>query len=132
MRTGIIARKLGMTRVFTESGAHVPVTVLQLDGCQVTAVRTQEKDGYTAVQLGSGSAKVKRVSKAERERFAKGFIEHLLAYASAREVSPADRQSVLAVVEQTKAQNFPMRDVITELILSPAFLGSSDGKESIK
>ncbi len=68
----------------------------------------------------------------ERERFAKGFIEHLLAYASAREVSPADRQSVLAVVEKTKAGNFPMREVITELILSPAFLGSSDGKEPIK
>ena len=54
MRTGLIAQKLGMTRVFTGEGQHVPVTVLKVDACQVVAVRTQEKDGYTAVQLGSG------------------------------------------------------------------------------
>jgi len=55
MRTGVIAKKLGMTRIWTEDGTHVPVTVLQMDGLQVTAVRTQETDGYTAVQLGLGS-----------------------------------------------------------------------------
>ena len=74
MRTGLIAQKLGMTRIFTGEGQHVPVTVLKVDGCQVVAVRTQEKDGYTAVQLGSGAAKVKNVSKAERERFAKSKV----------------------------------------------------------
>ena len=75
MRTGLLAQKLGMTRIFTEEGNHVPVTVLKIDNCQVTAVRTTETDGYTAVQLGVGQAKVKNVSKAERERFAKAKIE---------------------------------------------------------
>ena len=58
MRTGLLARKLGMTRVFTAEGNHVPVTVLKIDNCQVVAVRTQETDGYTAVQLGVGAAKI--------------------------------------------------------------------------
>jgi large subunit ribosomal protein L3 len=75
MRTGLLAQKVGMTRIFTEDGNHVPVTVLKVDHCQVTAVRTTETDGYTAVQLGVGKAKVKNVSKAERERFAKAKIE---------------------------------------------------------
>ena len=67
MRTGLLAKKLGMTRLFKDDGTHVPVTVLHLDQVQVVAARTQEKDGYTAVQLGSGfaKAKVKNVSKAE-------------------------------------------------------------------
>jgi ribosomal protein L3 len=64
MRTGLLARKLGMTRIFTEDGNHVPVTVLAVDNCQVVAVRTPEKDGYRALQLGVGIAKVKNVSKA--------------------------------------------------------------------
>lgn len=74
MRTGLIAQKLGMTRIFTGEGEHVPVTVLKVDGCQVVAVRSQDKDGYVAIQLGSGTAKVKNVSKAERERFAKAKV----------------------------------------------------------
>jgi large subunit ribosomal protein L3 len=74
MRTGLIAQKVGMTRVFTEDGSHVPVTVLKVDGCQVVAVRTEDKDGYTALQLGSGEAKISRVSKPERERFAKAKV----------------------------------------------------------
>jgi len=75
MRTGLLAQKLGMTRIFTADGNHVPVTVLKVDNCQVVAVRTEEKDGYTAVQLGVGTAKVKNVSKAERERFAAAKVE---------------------------------------------------------
>ncbi len=75
MRSGIIARKVGMTRVFTEAGEHVPVTVLQIDGCQVVAHRTMASNGYTAVQLGVGKAKVKNVPKAERERFARARVE---------------------------------------------------------
>lgn len=75
MRTGIIARKMGMTRLFGEDGSHVPVTVLKLDGCQVVAVRTAEKDGYTAVQLGVGKAKVKNVGKPMRGHFAKAKVE---------------------------------------------------------
>ena len=75
MRTGLIAQKLGMSRIFAESGAHVPVTVLKVESCQVVEVRTEEKHGYNAVQLGVGKAKVKNVSKAERGRFAKAMVE---------------------------------------------------------
>jgi large subunit ribosomal protein L3 len=75
MRTGLIAQKIGMTRVFNNEGNHVPVTVLKVDNCQVVAVRTQEKDGYTAVQLGVGAAKVKNVGKAMRGHFAKAKVE---------------------------------------------------------
>ena len=66
MRSGLIAQKLGMTRVFTDEGEHVPVTVLKVDNVQVVAVRTEESDGYTAVQLGAGTAKVKTVTKPRR------------------------------------------------------------------
>jgi large subunit ribosomal protein L3 len=75
MRTGLIARKLGMTRLFDESGTHVPVTVLSLDGCAVTAHRTKEKDGYVALQLGAGAKKPKNTTKAERGHFAKALVE---------------------------------------------------------
>ena len=74
MRTGLIAQKLGMTRVFTDDGRHVPVTVLKVDDCQVIATRTVERDGYTAVQLGVGQAKVKNVTKAVRGHFAKARV----------------------------------------------------------
>ncbi len=75
MRTGMIAQKLGMTRVFTDEGQHVPVTVLKVDKCQVVAVRTKESDGYAAVQLGNGKAKVKRVTKPMRGHYAKAKVE---------------------------------------------------------
>jgi large subunit ribosomal protein L3 len=75
MRSGVIARKVGMTRLFTEAGEHIPVTVLQLNKCQVLAQRTEEKNGYTAVQLGSGLAKVKNVSRAQRGHFAIAKVE---------------------------------------------------------
>ena len=74
MRSGIIARKLGMTRVFNDAGHHVPVTVLKLDNVQVVAVRKAEKEGYTAVQLGAGIAKSKNVSKPMRGHFAKANV----------------------------------------------------------
>jgi len=75
MRTGLIAKKLGMTRVYTDDGTHVPVTVMQLDQCQVVGQRTVEKNGYTALQLGAGARKIKRVSKADRGQFAKANVE---------------------------------------------------------
>jgi large subunit ribosomal protein L3 len=75
MRTGVIAKKLGMARFFDEAGAHVPVTVLSLEGCQVVAQRTKEKDGYVALQLGAGAKKPKNTSKAMRGHFAKGEVE---------------------------------------------------------
>ncbi len=74
-RTGVIAKKVGMTRVFAEDGAHVPVTVLQLDGCQVVAHRTAEQDGYVALQLGAGAAKPKRAGQAMRGHFAKSKVK---------------------------------------------------------
>jgi large subunit ribosomal protein L3 len=75
MRSGVIAQKVGMTRVFTETGEHVPVTVLRLANCQVVAHRTKENGGYVALQLGSGGRKVKNVSKAERGHFAVAKVE---------------------------------------------------------
>ena len=75
MRTGVIARKLGMTRLFQEDGRHVPVTVLSLEGCQVVSVRKQDVDGYVAVQLGAGTAKAKNVAKPQRGSFGKAEVE---------------------------------------------------------
>ena len=75
MRSGVIAQKVGMTRVFTAAGEHIPVTVLKLDNVQVVAHRTAEKNGYTALQLGAGSRKPSRTSKSERENFARVSIE---------------------------------------------------------
>jgi large subunit ribosomal protein L3 len=75
MRTGLLAKKLGMTRIFRDDGTHVPVTMLHLDGLQVVAVRTPERDGYSAVQLGWGKAKVKNVSKPNRGHFAANKVE---------------------------------------------------------
>lgn len=75
LRTGLIGQKVGMTSEFTEDGSRVPVTVISVAGCQVTGVRTQEKDGYTAVQLGYGARKAKNVNKAQRETFAKAKVE---------------------------------------------------------
>ncbi len=75
MRSGVIAQKVGMTRIFTDAGEHVPVTVLKVDSCQVVGHRTVEKNGYVALQLGVGTAKVKNVSKAERGHFAVAQVE---------------------------------------------------------
>ena len=75
MRTGVIAKKMGMTRLFRDDGRHVPVTVLSLEGLQVVSRRENDRDGYTAVQLGAGSAKAKNVSKPERGHFAKAEVE---------------------------------------------------------
>ena len=75
MRSGVIAQKLGMTRIFTDAGIHVPVTVLKVDHCEVVAHRTMEKNGYTALQVGIGHAKVKNVSRAQRGHFAVAHVE---------------------------------------------------------
>ena len=74
MRSGMIAQKVGMTRVFGEDGSHIPVTVLKVDTCQVVAKKTDKTDGYNAIQVG-GLAKVKRVSKQMRGHFAKAEVE---------------------------------------------------------
>ncbi|WP_106639567.1 50S ribosomal protein L3 [Allosphingosinicella vermicomposti] len=75
MRTGVIAKKMGMTRLFQEDGRHVPVTVLALDNVQVVARREADRDGYVAVQLGAGSAKAKNLTKPERGHFGKAEVE---------------------------------------------------------
>jgi large subunit ribosomal protein L3 len=75
MRSGVIAKKVGMTRIFTDAGEHVPVTVLELAQCQVVAHRTAEKDGYVAVQLGAGARKPKNIAKATRGQFAVAKVE---------------------------------------------------------
>ena len=75
MRSGLIAQKLGMTRIYTEEGVVVPVTVLKVDNCQVVAQKTSDKDGYTALQLGAGIPKIKRLTKAERGHFAVAKVE---------------------------------------------------------
>jgi large subunit ribosomal protein L3 len=102
MRSGVIAQKLGMTRVFTDAGEHVPVTVLKLDGCQVVAQRTKELNGYTAVQLGTGRAKVKNVSKAERTRFAIAKVEPKLKLAEFR----VEEEGLLPIGAEITADHF--------------------------
>jgi large subunit ribosomal protein L3 len=102
MRTGVIAKKLGMTRVFLEDGRQVPVTVLSLEGCQVVAQRTAEKDGYTALQLGAGKAKVKRLGKPMRGYFAKAKVEPKRKLAEFR-VSP---DNLIAVGAEITADHF--------------------------
>jgi len=87
MRSAIIAKKVGMTRIYNDANEHVPVTVLQLDGCQVVAHRTQERDGYVALQLGAGRAKAKNTTKAMRGHFAKAKVEPKRTLAECR-VSP--------------------------------------------
>jgi large subunit ribosomal protein L3 len=75
MRTGLIARKEGMTRIFDTDGRAVPVTVLKIDNCQVVAQRTADQDGYVAIQMGAGTRKIKRTTKAMRGHFAKSKVE---------------------------------------------------------
>ncbi|MEM7694281.1 MAG: 50S ribosomal protein L3 [Pseudomonadota bacterium] len=84
MRTGLLAKKLGMTRIYTDAGEHVPVTVLSLDGCQVVSQRTKDVDGYVALQLGAGKAKAKNTPKAMRGHFAKANVEPKRALAEFR------------------------------------------------
>ena len=102
MRSGVIAKKVGMTRLFLEDGKQVPVTVLQLEGCQVVAQRTADKDGYTAVQLGSGSIKAKNVSKPMRGHFAVAKVEPKRKIAEFR----VDAENLIGVGEEITADHY--------------------------
>jgi large subunit ribosomal protein L3 len=102
MRTGLIAKKLGMARFFDEAGTHVPVTVLSLEGCSVTAQRTQDKDGYVALQLGAGARKAKNTTKALRGHFAKAEVEPKQEVAEFR-VSP---ENLIDVGAELTADHF--------------------------
>lgn len=84
MRTGVIAEKIGMTRIFTEDGSHEPVTVLKVDDCRVVAQKSKDKNGYTAIQLGYGKAKVKNTPKPQRGHFAKAKVEPVAKLAEFR------------------------------------------------
>ena len=102
MRSGVIAKKVGMTRLFMEDGKQIPVTVLQLDNLQVVAQRTAETDGYTAVQLGAGTAKAKRVSAPMRGHFAKASVAPKRKIAEFR-VAP---ENLIAVGEEITADHY--------------------------
>jgi large subunit ribosomal protein L3 len=102
MRSGVIAKKLGMTRLFLEDGRQVPVTVLSLEGLQVVAQRTADKDGYSAVQLGAGAAKAKRATQAMRGHFAKAKVEPKRKLAEFR-VSP---DNLIEVGEEITADHY--------------------------
>jgi len=102
MRSGIIAKKVGMTRLFMEDGKQIPVTVLQLENLQVVAQRTADKDGYTAVQLGAGTAKVKRVLKAMRGHFAAASVEPKRKIAEFR----VDPDNLIGVGEEISAEHY--------------------------
>ena len=102
LRSGVIAKKVGMTRLFMEDGRQVPVTVLQLDHLQVIAQRTADKDGYTAVQLGAGSAKAKRTSQAMRGHFAAAKVEPKRKVAEFR----VDPENLIGVGEEITADHY--------------------------
>ncbi|MFO1089848.1 MAG: 50S ribosomal protein L3 [Hyphomicrobiales bacterium] len=102
MRSGVIAQKLGMTRLFTDEGEHIPVTVLKLDNCQVLGHKTADKHGYTAVQLGTGKAKISRLTKAERGNFAVAKVEPKRKVAEFR-VTP---ENLIAVGAEIMADHF--------------------------
>jgi large subunit ribosomal protein L3 len=102
LRSGIIAKKIGMTRLFMDDGRQVPVTVLKLDNLQVVAQRTSEKDGYTAVQLGAGAAKAKRTSKAMRGHFAAAKVEPKRKVAEFR----VDPENLIGVGEEITADHY--------------------------
>ncbi|MBW4707339.1 50S ribosomal protein L3 [Roseobacter sp. YSTF-M11] len=102
LRSGVIAKKVGMTRLFMEDGKQIPVTVLQLDKLQVVAQRTSEKDGYSAVQLGAGSAKAKRTSQAMRGHFAAAKVEPKRKVAEFR----VDAENLIGVGEEITANHY--------------------------
>ena len=122
MRTGLVAQKVGMTRVFNDAGEHVPVTVLKLDNVQVVAVRTEEKDGYNAVQLGIGAAKVKNVTKPQRGHFAKAKVEPKRKLVEFR----VDKDGLLPVGAEMSANHFVAGQIVdvTGTTIGKGFAGA--------
>ncbi|MEL6373762.1 MAG: 50S ribosomal protein L3 [Pseudomonadota bacterium] len=102
MRSGVLAQKVGMTRIFTDAGEHVPVTVLKMEKCQVLAHLTNEKNGYTALQLGAGTRRVKTITRAERQNFVKASVEPKRKLAEFR-VSP---ENLIEVGAEITADHF--------------------------
>ncbi len=102
MRSGVVAQKVGMTRVFTEAGEHVPVTVLRLANCQVIGHRTKDKNGYVALQLGAGTRKASRLSRAERNNFAVAKVEPKRKLAEFR----VDENALIPIGAEITADHF--------------------------
>src|SRR3989338_141462 len=102
MRTGLIAEKVGMSRLLTEKGEHIPITLLKVDNCQVIATKTAEKNGYTAVELGVGQAKIKRTSRALRGHFAQAKVEPKRKVAEFR----VSEDALLKVGDQISVNHF--------------------------
>jgi len=121
MRSGLIAQKLGMTRIFTEDGTHVPVTVLGLQNCQVVGQRTQDKDGYTALQLGAGTAKAKNTPKAQRGQFGAAKVEIKRHVAEFR----VDADSLIEVGATMQADHFAEGQLVdvTGISIGKGFAG---------
>ncbi len=122
MRTGLIARKLGMSRIFSENGAHVPVTVLAVEDCQVVAVRDADRDGYVAVQLGVGKAKVKNVAKPMRGHYAKAKVEPKMKLMEFR----VSADAVLEVGAELSATHFVVGQLVdvTGTTIGKGFAGA--------
>ncbi len=122
MRSGVIAQKVGMTRVYNDAGEHVPVTVLRMEGCQVVAQRTVEKNGYAAVQLGAGAAKVKNTSKAMRGNFAIANVEPKAKLAEFR----VTEDNLLDVGTELKAGHFAAGQLVdvTGTTIGKGFAGA--------
>jgi large subunit ribosomal protein L3 len=122
MRTGLIAEKVGMTRIFDDAGQHVSVTVLKMAGCRVIAQRTAEKDGYTALQLGYGAAKAKNATKAVRGHFAKAKVEPMKTLAEFR----VDAKNLVDVGAEFAASHFvPGQSVdVTGTSIGKGFAGA--------
>src|SRR3978361_1990855 len=108
MRSGLIAQKLGMTRIFKEDGTDVPVTVLGLQNCQVVGQRTQEKDGYVALQLGAGTAKANNATKADRGQFAAAKVEPKRKIAEFR----VDTENLIEIGASMQADHFVIGQLV--------------------
>lgn len=122
MRSGVIAQKVGMTRVYNDAGEHIPVTVLRLDNVQVVAQRTEDKNGYTAVQLGAGQSKVKNTTKALRGHFAAANVEPKAKLVEFR-VSPENLIDIGATLTANHFQTGQLVDV-TGTTIGKGFAGA--------
>ena len=122
MRSGVIAQKVGMTRVYNDAGEHIPVTVLRLDNVQVVAQRTEDKNGYTAVQLGAGQSKVKNTTKALRGHFAVANVEPKAKLVEFR-VSPENLIDIGATLTANHFQSGQLVDV-TGTTIGKGFAGA--------
>ena len=122
MRSGVIAQKVGMSRVYNDAGEHIPVTVLRLDNVQVVAQRTEDKNGYTAVQLGAGQSKVKNTTKALRGHFAAANVEPKAKLVEFR-VSPENLIDIGATLTANHFQTGQLVDV-TGTTIGKGFAGA--------